>query len=269
MRSSANQSGNIYTVHTGWFPMKTTVAAFLLLFSCSAISAELLDATKAVVEEWVRTEQLISQENRQWREEKSSIEDLLSILEAEREILSDQIELAQETATRADEERAELVAQLSAYQAISRVLQERIVEYERQLLVLQPRLPNSLQRELAPRFNRLNADDQANLGSLSERVQLVASLLAEIEAFDSSVVLATEIIPISANEDMEARVLYLGLARAFYVNGNNSRAGIGIPGDVGWEWEEDNELADSVSDAMDVYESRTSPQLVELPMQVR
>ncbi len=269
MRSDASQSLKVYTVKIRCFPMKYAIAALLFMFSSSAISAELLDATKAVVEEWVRTEQLISQENRQWREEKSSIEDLLSILEAERRILSDQIELAQETATRADEERAELVTQLSAYQAISGVLEERIAEYERQLLVLQPRLPNSLQRELAPRFNRLSADDQANLASLSERVQLVASLLAEVEAFDSSVVLATEIIPISANEEMEARVLYLGLSRAFYVNGNDTRAGVGIPGDVGWEWEEDNELASSVSEAMDVYESRTPPQLVELPLQVR
>ncbi len=240
-----------------------------LLLSSDGIAAELLDETKAAVQEWVRTEQLISQENRQWREEKSSIEDLLSILEAERSVLGEQISLAQETATRADEERAALVEQLSAYQAISAELESRVTEYERQLLLLQPRLPDSLQRELGPRFSRLGSFGQSGTGSLGERVQLIAGLLAEIDAFDSSVVLSTEIIPLPATPAVEVDVLYLGLSRAYFVNGNGSIAGIGLPGDAGWEWEQDNALADTVSEAMDIYESRVSPQFVQLPIQVR
>ena len=243
-------------------------AALLMLIPSLSSAAELLDETKALVQEWVRTEQLISQENRQWREEKSSIEDLLSILEAEQRVLNEQISLAQETATRADEERAALVEQLSAYQAISGELEDRVSEYERQLMVLQPRLPGALQRELAPRFSRIENPDQANLRSLSERVQIITSLLAEIGAFDSTVVLTTEIIPVAETGDIEARVMYLGLSRAYFVNGNGSGAGVGIPGAAGWQWQQINELAAEISEAMDVYESRVSPQLVELPIQV-
>ena len=243
-------------------------AALLILIPPLVSAAELLDETKALVQEWVRTEQLISQENRQWREEKSSIEDLLSILEAEQRVLSEQISLAQETATRADEERAALVEQLSAYQAISAELEGRVSEYERQLMVLQPRLPGALQRELAPRFSRIENSDQTNPRSLSERVQIITSLLAEIGAFDSTVVLTTEIIPVAQTGEIEARVMYLGLSRAYFVNGNGSGAGVGIPDAAGWQWEQINELATEISDAMDVYESRVSPQLVELPIQV-
>ena len=243
-----------------------TISAFV--FPSVVAAAELLDETKAAVQEWIRVEQLISQESRQWREEKASIEDLLTILEAERRILRGQIDEAQQTASRADEERAALVEQLSAYQEVSSVLETTTADYERQLSVLQPRLPGILQRELSPRFGQIAAETNSLNRSLSERVQTVMAILSEIEAFESSAVLTSEAIPIGDNREIEAQVIYLGLSRAFYANGSGTISGIGVPNEFGWEWTRDDDLGTSVLDAIQVYESRLSPRLVELPMQV-
>ncbi|MCG8414195.1 MAG: DUF3450 domain-containing protein [Pseudomonadales bacterium] len=243
--------------------------SFLVFFSPQAFAAELLDETKEAVQEWIRLEQLISQENRQWREEKSSIEDLLSILDTERRILEEQIEQAQQTASRADEERAALVEQLTAYQEISASLQSEVSNYERQLLVLQPRLPLVLQRELSPRFSLLGSENQTSTRSLSERLQAVLGILSEIEAFDSTIVLTTEAIEVDPGREVEVQVLYLGLSRAFYTNGSGTIAGIGVPDEFGWEWQREDDMASAILIAVEVYESRISPRLIELPMQVR
>ena len=250
------------------FLLSCTLLLVLASGPASVLAAELLDETKNLVQQWVQTEQLISSENRQWREEKSSIEDLLGILEAEKRILDEQISLAEETASRADEERAALVEQLASYQAISAEIESRVADYERQLTVLQPRLPGVLQRELSPRFSRFDNASPGNSRPLSERVQTVLSLLAEIEAFDSTATLTTEVLQVAAGQEIEASVLYLGLSRAFYINGARTIAGVGVPGDTGWRWEANDGLAGSIAEALDIYESRVSPRLVILPMEL-
>jgi hypothetical protein len=243
-------------------------AALACLDLHAAPAEDLLGETRSLIQEWVKTEQLVSLEKRQWTEEKSSLSDILTILTAEQRELNNQISLAQDIASRADEERAELVDQLSSYQEISEILRVRISDYERQLLLLTTALPETLRKELAPRFARLDSSNQASSFSLSERAQTVLNIMSEIERFDMKLTLTTEIINNSQNEPLEVRVLYFGLSRAFYVNDNGTLGGYGVPSETGWQWQSEPELSASISRALDIYETRITPQLIALPMQV-
>lgn len=229
----------------------------------------LLDETRSAIEEWVRTEQLISQESRQWREEQTYINNIITILTAEQRELNEQIALAQEIATRADEEREVLVEQLSTYQEISALLESRVADYERQLLLVTDYLPEMLKQELAPRLSRLNSGSEALTLSLGERAQTVLNIVSEIQNFDSNLTLTTEIVPNDRNDQIEVRVLYLGLSRAFFINDNATLGGYGVPTESGWQWQQANELNQAIADAMASFEARISPQLVDLPMQVQ
>lgn len=240
----------------------------ILLFpnSLAVYAQDLLGETRSVIQEWVKIEQLISLEKKQWREENASITDILTILSVEQRELSEQIALAQEVASRADEERSLLVEKLTSYQDTSELLATRISDYERQLSLIEPYLPQTLSEELAPRFARINSSFQGSTLSLSERAQIVLSIMSEIESFDSTLTLTTEII--NNSQPVEVRVLYFGLSRAFYVTDNGLAGGYGIPAETGWRWQAANDLSATVSRAIDIYETRVSLQLISLPMQV-
>ena len=192
-----------------------SIVLFLGLISTSiyfqgAYTADLLTDTKSTIQEWVRTEQLISHENQQWAEEQATLSNILQILSAEERELQEQISLAQDVASRADEERALLVEQLSSYQEISDLLEGRISDYERQLVLVVAYLPQILKSELAPRIARLNSASQGSNFSLSERTQTVLSMMSEIDSFDGRLTLTTELISNAQNQPVEVRVLYLG-----------------------------------------------------------
>lgn len=249
--------------------MVTSSKAMLFLWLLTACqfswSADALTETQSLIQEWVQTEQLISKENRTWQLEKSSIENILKILNAEQRELNAQISQAQEIASKADEERAALVDQLATYQNVSELIQNQFVDYERQLLLIAAYLPPILKNELGQRIARLDSTPQGASLSLSERAQTLLSILSEINAFDTRMTLTTELID-NADRSIEVQVLYFGLSRAFFVNENGSIAGVGVPEDGGWRWQQIANLAPSVRRAIDIHETRMSPQFISLPM---
>lgn len=251
-------------MHPGILPC----LAFLIFCHPQSFANAALDSTRSAIQEWVDTEQLISLEKKQWREEKRSIQDILKILAAEKRELNQQVTRAKETTTRADEERAALLAELSSYQGISRLLETRLEDFERQVALIDPYLPDILQKELSPQMARINFSSGGITYSVSERAQTVLNVLSEIAKFDRKLTLTMATRINAKNEEIEVRVLYLGLSRAFYVDRGASVGGYGVPSESGWRWQQDNELSEAIATSIDIYESRLSPEFVLLPMKV-
>lgn len=69
---------------------------------------------------------------------------------------------------------------------------------------------------------------------------------------------------------VSVNVLYLGLCRAYYASANGSIAGIGVPSTTDqWQWTEQNEIAQQVSQTISVYLKAKQPQLINLPVQLQ
>jgi hypothetical protein len=68
-------------------------------------------------------------------------------------------------------------------------------------------------------------------------------------------------------DGQEVDVIYLGLARAFYL-GRNGAAGVGEPGAEGWTWRANEAIAGEVGKALAQLDKKRPPELVELPVKI-
>lgn len=257
-----------------WGISRSLSIFILVIFAVGEISvssADQIDDIRNRLKEWVSVEKTISQEQETWREEKQLLNDVLTSLNQEERILRETITNAEQDVSRADEERLELISRRDAYESSSTLFQEKLVLYERQAIQLISRLPIILQDEIAQLINKLTLSEQNNY-SLSERAQTLISLLTAIQQFDSSITVANEIRTISSGEEVEVKVLFLGLSRAFYADTAKRTAGVGSPvdggSDTGWQWIEQSDLADDVIKAVGIYENNQSPSLVQLPLTI-
>ena len=137
---------------------------------------------------------------------------------------------------------------------------------------LVPKLPVILQDEMGPLINKLYSAEVANY-SRSERAQTLINILSAVQEFDSSITVAREIRTLTSGEQVEVKVLFLGLSRGFYVDSEGTTAGIGRQSggvsEGGWNWVEQPNLASGILKAINIYENRESPALVSLPLQIR
>lgn len=251
---------------------KVLIVGFFAVSGVAVSGADQIDDIRNRLKEWVSVEKTISQEQETWREEKLLLSDVLASLNQEERILRETISNAEQDVSRADEERLELVSRRDAYERSSTLFQEKLILYERQAQQLISRLPIILQDEMSLLINRLILSEQSNY-SLSERAQTLISLLTAIQQFDSSITVANEIRTLSSGEEVEVKVLFLGLSQAFYADIAKRTAGVGSPidggSDTGWQWVEQNNLADDVINAVEIYENNQSPSLVALPLEIK
>ena len=243
----------------------------LSLAVITSANADHLNDTRNILKEWVSIEKTTSQEQSEWGEEKALLGDILSSLNQEERILKETIKNAQADTSRTDQERLELISLRDEYQKSSGLFLDRLALYERQAIQLVPRLPIILQDEMGLLINKLNSAT-ANNYSLSERAQTLISILSAVQKFDNSFTVANEIRTLSSGKEIEVKVLFLGLSRAFYVDSEGVVAGIGRQNnsrsDGGWNWVEQPELAGEVLKAINIYENRESPALISLPLQI-
>lgn len=251
--------------------LKYILVIFTVSGAGAIVYADQIDDVRNSLKEWVSVEKTISLEQETWREEKQLLNDISASLDQEERILRETITNAEQDVSRVDEERLELISRRDSYERSSGLFQQRLVLYERQAEQLIPRLPKILQDEVAQLINRLSLAERGNY-SLSERAQTLVNLLTAIQQFDGSITVANEIRTLSNGEELEVKVLFLGLSKAFYADSGKRTAGIGRPidggTDGGWQWIEQNDLADDIINAVEIYENNQSPSLVGLPLEI-
>lgn len=241
----------------------------LLVLSCLSASIAGANSPQAVrdtLQKWVETERLVSKEEQVWQENKAALRDLLTALGKEQKILKEKIKATEGLSLRADKERAGLLKEREQYQKSSGQLSGKIEDYERQVANLFTSLPPILQQELNPLKAKL--DDTTDL-SLSIRARTVISMIAQIEKFDNTITLTKDVRRVSPDREVEVDILYLGLAHAFYVDRGTEFGGWGEVTPEGWYWQEKSDMAPDIREAIDVYESRKTPVLVELPLKIK
>ncbi|MBL4801621.1 MAG: DUF3450 family protein [Emcibacter sp.] len=238
----------------------------VLILPISIAEARSPQDVRVVLQEWVETERLISKEDQIWQQNKAALGDVLTALGKEEQILKERINTTQHLTVTADKERSGLLKERGEYQEFSRLLAGKIGNYERQVIKLLVSLPPLLQQELAPFTLKLRNNSDL---SLSVRARTVVNIISQIEKFDNAITLSRDVRRLDAGKEVEVDVLYIGLAQAFYVDKNAEHAGWGDVTEEGWDWQENNDLAGDIKDAIDIYESRKSPELVELPLKIK
>ena len=245
------------------------------LAACAAALApaqadERLTNAREAVSQWVAVEQTLSLEASAWREKQAHLKDLIGVAKAEIAALEKQIAEARQSAGAADERRAELVRLQAAGDAKEGLLQDFLTPAEKRLREMKARLPEPLQKKLAPFFRRLPARPNDTRLGIAERMQTLVGILAAIQKFDSSVTVVVDIRKLSDGTTGEVRTIYFGLGAAYFLAAGGTDAGVGAPEPQGWTWQSRPELADAIREVIAAAESQAQEaRFIPLPVKLQ
>ena len=252
--------------------MKKTLLLGLTLGACLAtlhLTAQTdLDSTRDVLDQWMQTKQITSKEQSDWKLEKSILADTLKLLTSEQTRLAVSLEELKSSATAADEDRSKLTAEKESIAEASAVVEGSINELETQIKRIVKTLPTPLVDKIKPLIRRLPDDSNNTKLSIGQRVQNIVGILSQADKFNTTITQASESRAIDGGKVIEVRTLYWGLSMAYYVDAAGEYAGIGFPGDDGWEWPRIEGAGSQIKQLLDVYEGSEEIQFVEVPARI-
>jgi len=219
------------------------------------------------VREWVRTQQLISEEAADWQAQKQALIDLGEIRKREIGQLDELIAAAGSRLTDAESRRAELIAEEDSLRVRRAELEKEIGNLESSALSLLSGFPEPLKEKVSEAVERLKAEDRES-HPLQNRYRDVLAVLVEAGAFNSRLTHDIDLREIDG-KSVEIEVLYVGLATAYFIDSSGKYCGIGQVGETGWTWTERPQLAAPIRHTIDIFQKQASPEMVELPVKLR
>ena len=227
-----------------------------------------LQDTRDVLDQWVETKQIISEERADWRLEQSILKDSQSLLDNELARLTDALADLEASATAADEDRTQLAAEKELLKAASSVVEANIGSLETKMKALVNSLPQPLVDKIKPLMRRLPDDPNNTKLSLGERVQNIVGILSQADKFNTTITLSNESREIADGKVVQVTTLYWGLAMAYFVDNSGTYAGIGTPNSEGWEWLEMADAGPQIKQLLDIYEGSQEIKFVAVPARV-
>ncbi|MAN36644.1 MAG: hypothetical protein CMI21_03325 [Opitutae bacterium] len=222
--------------------------------------------THKIVEQWVQTKLLISEESTKWQSEKAALTDLKDALTREVEELDKSLETFQNEETTIEEERSKLTARKEEAEDSTRKLFEELEELRAEIDSIFKTLPAPLSEKLAPFREKLGEPGEEPDLPLRKRLEIAVSILQSVHLFNRSVTMERIEFTLEDDKSREFLVLYFGLGAAYFVNESGTIAGYGQPGTGGWNWTRDDSLASEVSAGVDLIKNRALPRFLELPL---
>ena len=104
--------------------------------------------------------------------------------------------------------------------------------------------------------------------TLSERYQNVIGVVNELNKTAGEITVVSEVRELPDGSSAEVQTLYLGYARAFYCTNKGDIAGVGYPGEQGWNWEPNDAIAQQVADSIAILKNEKVAEFIPLPLSV-
>lgn len=243
------------------------MSRFLIILLClhHAAPAAEPDASVAELRETISkivdTQTLESKERTDWEARKAEFAALLELHRREVILLDEELEKSGQSAPGHDESAEAMKAEIASLKETRRAAAEAVARNVPRALALAKRFPEPLAKECETETASLSAWKSAD--EPREALQSILSLLAKAQQFDRRLTRSTEI-----RDGREVEVLYLGLARAFYADRNQS-AGVGEPGSEGWTWNTKPEIRAELIAAFDALDKKRPPAMVRLPLEIQ
>ncbi len=225
-----------------------------------------LAETRLALEKWIETQQIISRERKDWQQGREILQGRLELVRKEVATLEEQITEAQTGVAEADRKRAELLAEDAQLQAAGSQLSAAVGRMEGEVRRLFAQVPEPITTRLQPLFERMPLDEAAKARvAVAERFQNVLGILNELNKANNEITVSYEVRTLSDGRLAEVRVLYVGLAQAYYVSARGE-AGIGRATADGWTWEPFDAVAAEVLQALEIIQGKQPPAFVPLPV---
>lgn len=247
------------------FLSQTIIGVVTTLLTTSLAGATTIRETQGELIAWVDTQKAIAETETSWAAEKEIVEDLIALLENEKEKLSDSIEKLDESSDATDTLRTELNADREKLLASTAALEEVIPQLETETRDLVNKLPDPLKEEIDPLLRRLPEAGKMTRLPVSQRLLTVVGILNKVDKFNTGITITSEIRSVG-DRSVEVKTLYYGLAGAYFASDNAEYAGTGAPGEDGWVWTEDAAISDEVVNLIRTYEGAREATFVKLPV---
>jgi hypothetical protein len=229
---------------------------------------ERLQGTRSALDEWVKTERLISQEQRDWALGREILEDRIGVVQREVESLRKRIAEAEESIANADKKKTELVAEKTALLEGTAALGAIAAGLEAHTRALLRRLPDPIREQVKPLSQLLPEDSGATKATLGERLRNVVGILNEINKFNTAITVTSEVHTLEGGATAEVTALYVGIGQGFYVNGKADAAGVGTATADGWVWTPANDAAPAIAKAIAVFKTEEPAAFTRLPVRI-
>jgi len=254
--------------------VRTLSAAALGTLSLTALAADpvgqnIIEGARSALDRWVETRKLISQEQRDWTLGRELLQDRIGMIEREIQSLRERLAEAQKNISGADVKRDELVAESDALKALGAEREAVVASLESRVQALLPRLPEPLKRMLEPLTRLLPAPDAATKPALAERYRNAIGILNEVNKFNRTITVASEVREIAGGSSVEVTTVYVGIGAAYYVGSKGTIAGVGSAGENGWTWSPANEAAPTIASMVRILANEDVATFVKLPLDVR
>ena len=228
------------------------------------------DETRAHIEKWVQTRQLIAKKNADWRVEQDNIRQSIDLLKKEITLLEKEIADAKQVDSESDAEKQRITLSLEDLKKSNKVVDDALWKMERQALSLMDRFPEPLKDRTTGVRTRIPLEEKDLQGrSPAERMQNVVAMLNEADRFNSAITLTVELRKDAEGKGRQVQTIYLGLGQAYFADEKGTIAGTGVPGANGWAWEVKPDLTESIRKIIDIYENRKSAEFVPVPVTIK
>ncbi len=246
------------------------LTAGLLASIClaGAKTNQLYTETKTTIEKWAETESLVSKESNEWKAEKAILEDLVRMLEQEKEALDAKIAETKDSATESDKKRAGLLEQKDELDAAGNVVKSSLKEMESGIRELVPYLPTNYTDSITPILRQLPKADQETKLSFAVRLRNIVGILSQANKFDNTITLESETREFADGGSKQVNTLYFGFGLAYFADTAGENAGFGYPTAEGWKWEETPEHSEAVLDLLSMYQKGKQAEFVSLPVAI-
>lgn len=250
------------------------IIALILALPLSAQNAAVspTEELRTQVSEWVETMRKIQQEENDWSRDQEVLKNYKEGIEKEIADLKEQIASAKTRKDGGDQQSLDKVAERDRLVAAQDELTRQVRTLEEALTNKLPLLPEPFKKaakisvaiESLQRNLQLPADQQTD--EVGKRLTNVTELLAEIEKFQQSVQVYSELREDSKGHEYNMQVIYFGLGLAFAVNEDNSFALAGRPSADGWKFQERNDLAPQIQKLLVTATSEKDVSFTNLPL---
>lgn len=246
-----------------------TISLALSAGLVSALASPELQTLKKDTEHWIEIRSRLAVERNEWETEKSLLKDSIATLNSSVELIEDTVEANRVRNRNLAKGTAAAKKAVDRLQQTEEILVSRVSEYEARLLGLARRLPPPLADKLQPLLAKISATGSTNPAPTPTRLQNVVAIMTLIDEFNNSLTFANTIKEFDANQAIEARVLYWGLAGGYAIDAQATKAWILAPARDGWTWTSAPQSAPSIKQLFDVYDKTSDPFLVPVPFKLQ
>jgi hypothetical protein len=231
-------------------------------------AVEQMKAATQVTSQWIGIRANIAKVGSQWHIDRQLMQQRIDLYRSEIDQLQRNIAEMTSKAAEGQGKRAELSNEIDTLERAQKVVVGILPRYEAQLRELAKYFPEPLLRTTSRMIDSIpTSAANVRLGA-GQRLALIVSVLNEVDKFNRDVTTSQELRQISG-ESRQVSVMYMGLGQAFYADATGSFGGVGFPAKGGWVWEERNDMAAQIRDAIKVAQGEIKPAIfVELPLQV-